>query len=100
MNELLICRTCGKEFDPNAKRKIIRAGYRDQCAKCSAASGDHTTKYLGRQGATNKSANITIFRRSLGFVKSVLRLENRRGRTANLDFRSIIKASEKEDELK
>ena len=100
MVEILTCRTCGKEFDLDAKRKIIRAGFRDQCAECSAASGDHATKYLGRPGATNKGANITIFRTGLAFVRHVLRIENRRGRTANLDFSSVVKASEKEDDLK
>jgi len=98
--EILTCRTCGKEFDLDAKRKIIKAGYRDQCASCSTASGDHRQKYLGRPGATNKGSNISIFRTSLDFVRHVLRLENRRGRTANLDFKSVVKASEKEDELK
>lgn len=100
MGELLKCRSCGKEFDPDAKRKLIKAGYRDQCAECSAVSGDHQRKFLGRPGATAKGANITIFRTSLDFVRHVLRLENKRGRTANLDFKSVVRESGKEDELK
>jgi hypothetical protein len=47
-------------------------------------SGDANQKYLGRQGATNKGANIEIFRGDLPFIKKVLDRENRIGFTANL----------------
>ena len=95
-----ICRDCGKEFDPEHKKTICKAGYINQCAQCSVKSNDGNIKYVGRPGATLKGANIEIFRENLGFVKQVIKGENARGFTANLQFSSPITQSEKEDELK
>ncbi len=92
------CRDCGLEFNP--KGKIYKGGFVDQCNECSRKTGDAEKRYLGRPGATNKGANITIFRTDLKFVKSVLRREGRIGYNANLGLNSSISQSAKEDELK
>jgi hypothetical protein len=94
---LLVCRSCGKKFDPD--KKIIKAGYRDQCSTCSARSGDINQKYLGRPGATNKSADITIFRTNLATVRGTLRRESSIGRNANIDLSSAVNASAKVNDL-
>ena len=91
------CRDCGLEFDTEHKKTITRAGYIDECAKCSVKSKDNNIKYVGRPGATLKGANIEIFRENLSWVKAVIKGENSRGFTANLKFGSIVTASEKTD---
>jgi len=85
-----ICRDCGKEFDPEHKKTICKAGYINQCAKCSVKSKDVDIKYLGKQGLSNKDASIEIFRENLGFVKQVIRGENARGFTANISLGSPV----------
>lgn len=93
------CRTCGKEFDPKTKRKM-RGGFIDQCVKCSKE--DRSEMYLGRPGATNKGANIEIYRKDLKFVKSVLNAEKARGPTANLIISNpanqLVRDGKKEEE--
>jgi hypothetical protein len=96
---LILCRNCGVEFDLEKKRKIIKAGYIDQCASCSARTGDINQKYLGRPGATNKSADITIFRTDLATVRGTLRRESAIGRNANIDLSSVVNASAKVNDL-
>ena len=80
MEDLIRCRTCGKEFDPRTKRKM-RGGFIDQCIKCS--KGD-VAMYLGRPGKSNKGGDIEIFRENLKFVKSILTKEKGAGFNANL----------------
>jgi hypothetical protein len=87
-----ICRDCGHEFDTQAKKTLTRAGFIDQCAKCSVKSGDNDLKYLGRPGATLKGANIEIFRENLATIKQVIKGENARGFTANLSLGSPVSA--------
>jgi hypothetical protein len=99
-DDIKVCRDCGQEFSLREKRTLYKGGYINQCAKCSASGRDANKKYLGRPGATNKGANISIFRSNLDFVRQVLKLESRRGPTANLDLSSAVNASAKEDELK
>jgi hypothetical protein len=96
---LLVCRSCGIKFDPVKKKLIIRAGYVNQCASCSARTGDVNQKYLGRPGASNKSADITIFRTDLAAVRGTLRRESAIGRNANIDLSSAVNASAKKDDL-
>ena len=96
---LIVCRNCGIEFDPEKKRRIIKAGYINQCASCSASTGDINQKYLGRPGATNKSADITIFRTNLATVRGTLRRESAIGRNANIDLSSAVNASAKVNDL-
>ena len=93
------CRDCGKEFDLEAKRTMVKAGFVDQCAQCSVRSKDNNIRYLGKPGLTNKDSSIEIFRENLSWVKAVIKGENSRGFTANLNFGSIVTASEKTDEL-
>jgi DNA-directed RNA polymerase subunit RPC12/RpoP len=85
---LITCRTCGREFDPIAKRKLYRGGYYNQCASCSRKSGDAERKYLGRPGAINKSGNITIFRNNLETIRAQITYENRVGRNPNIRLNS------------
>lgn len=94
-----ICRDCGKEFDPVAKRTICKAGFVNQCAHCSRKTGDADTKYLGKQGLTNKDGSITIFRENLAWVKGVIKGENARGFTANLSLGSPVNQSAKKEEM-
>ena len=93
------CRSCGKEFDPIEKRKVIRAGFYNQCAACSARSMDINIKYLGRPGATNKGADIHIFRTDLVNVRGILKRESAIGRNANINLSSAVNASKKTNEL-
>ena len=95
----MICRDCGVDFDPAKKKLIIKAGYVNQCARCSARTGDINQKYLGRPGATNKSADITIFRTNLAAVRGTLKRESTIGRNANIDLSSVSNASAKQDDL-
>jgi len=78
--ELKTCRTCGREFDSETKKKM-RGGFVDQCVRCS--KGD-VEMYLGRPGASNKGGDIIIFRENLKFVKSILNREKASGFNANL----------------
>jgi hypothetical protein len=94
-----ICRDCGREFDTENKKTICKAGYINQCAVCSLKSGDNQNKYLGKPGATLKGANIEIFRENLGFVRQVIKGENMRGPTANLNFSSPVNQSAKKDDM-
>lgn len=94
-----ICRDCGKEFDPKAKQTICKAGFIDQCARCSVKSKDADTKYLGKQGLTNKDGSITIFRENLATVKAVIKGENARGFTANISLGSPVNQSAKKEEM-
>ena len=99
-DDLRVCRDCGQEFSLREKRTLYKGGYINQCARCAAPGRDAHRKYLGRSGATNKGANITIFKSNLDFVRQVLKLESRRGPTANLNLSSAVNKSAKEDELK
>lgn len=96
---LIRCRDCGKKFDPAKKRLIIKAGYVNQCAQCSARTGDVNQKYLGRPGSLNKSASINIFRTDLATVRNTLRRESAIGRNANIDLSSAVNASAKKNDL-
>jgi hypothetical protein len=84
------CRDCGNKFDPKHKATICKAGFIDQCAKCSVKSKDVKIKYLGKQGLSNKDASIEIFRENLEWVKNVIKGENARGFTANLSLGSPV----------
>jgi hypothetical protein len=93
-----ICRTCGDDFDTEHKKTLTRSGFIDECAKCSVRSKDASVKYLGKQGATHKGANIEIFRENLAWVKNVIKGENARGFTANISLGSPVNQSiDKED---
>jgi hypothetical protein len=87
---MVTCRDCGKEFDPDIKKKSYKGGYFNQCLVCSIGSGDADQKYLGRPGATAKGANIEIFRTHLEMVRSVIKQEGRVGFTANLGLNSLV----------
>jgi len=91
--DMQICRDCGREFSLAAKRTICKAGYVDECAKCSVRSRDADIKYLGKPGATLKGANIEIFRENLPWVKAVIKGENARGFTANISLGSPVNQS-------
>ena len=75
------CRTCGREFDPKLKR-TLRGGYADECTRCGRK--DRKQMYLGRPGATNKGANIEIFRTNLRFVQAQLNREKGAGMAPNI----------------
>jgi len=96
---LIRCRSCNKLFDPEQKRRLIKAGYINQCATCSARTGDINQKFLGRPGSSNKSASINIFRTNLGAVRKILGRESSIGRNANIDLSSAVNASAKLNDL-
>jgi len=99
MAKLVVCRSCGKRFDPDIKKKV-RGGYVDQCAPC--ATDDRKGMYLGRLGGPNKGASVEIFRENLAFVRQVLNAEKNRGPTANLIISNVaneqIRQAKKEEE--
>ena len=85
--ELVECRTCGKLFDPNAKKQL-KGGYIDECPKCGW--NDRQAMYLGRAGGPHKSANIEIYRDNLAFYRAVLRREAGAGMNPNLGIASTV----------
>ncbi len=95
----MICRDCGKDFDPIHKKTICKGGYINQCAQCSVRSKDADIMYVGKQGLTNKDGSIIIFRDNLDYVKGVIKCENARGFTANISLGSPVNQSiDKEDD--
>ena len=98
-DDIKVCRDCGVTFSVKEKKTLYKGGYINQCASCSASTKDAEQKYVGSHGATNKGPNIHIHKTNLQFVRQVLRLENSRGRTANLNFKSVINQSAKEEDL-
>ena len=93
------CRTCGERFSVRQKKSLYKGGFIDQCAKCSASTKDADQKYLGTHEGSAKGNSPVIHRTNLKFVRHVLKVQNRRGRTANLDFNSVVNASAKDDDL-
>ena len=90
-----ICRTCGGTFGT----KRIKAGFIDQCDACSLRSRDHKKKYVGRPGATNKDASITIIKTDLDAARKQLRRENTCGYGANINLSSAAQERVKEQFL-
>lgn len=85
---MIECRTCGREFDPDTKRRQLKAGYWDQCLRCSLNSRDNSKKYLGRPGATSKGANIEIFRADLATARAYINRERSAGPHPSLPFKT------------
>lgn len=92
----MICRSCGKEFDPKIKRKM-RGGFYDQCVKCSTT--DRKKMYVGRMG--EKCESMEVFRENLPTVQAQLKLEGARGPHPNLNLSSpvnqLVRDGEKEE---
>lgn len=79
------CRDCGKVFDAEAKRRLCKIGYYNQCTQCARKAGD-VERFVGRPGLTNKDSSIEIFRTNLEFVRAQIRRETAIGFGANLCF--------------
>jgi len=98
LSKLIKCMSCGESFDPKGK---MRGGYYNQCNTCSEE--DRDTMYLGRPGKTSKGANIEIFRENLEFYKEVLKVEGKRGPTANLIIGNVanemVRQGEKDQKI-
>jgi len=93
------CRTCGEEFSVTRKKSLYKGGYIDQCAGCSAKSKDADLKYLGTHEGSAKGNSPVIHKSNLRFIRHVLKVQNRRGRTANLDLRSAVNISAEDETL-
>jgi hypothetical protein len=80
----MICKDCGRQFDPRAKRH----GLINQCDPCGRAEEEDrdVQRYLGRRGGETKTDACVIYRENLLTVKAWLNAENRAGRTANLSL--------------
>jgi len=65
----------------------MKGGFIDECQRCSR--DDRNRMYLGRLGGPNKGAMIEIYRENLATVRSVLKMESRRGFAPNLNISNV-----------
>ena len=78
----MICRDCGRTFDPN--NKAHRAGYINQCGYCAK----DVPRYLGRMGGDKSNCGCEIFRSDLERAQAYINAEKGAGWNANLIFSS------------
>jgi hypothetical protein len=79
----MLCRTCGKQFDP-AVKKTVRGGYVDECPQCGR--GDRESMWVGRMG--EKCQWMEVYKTNLKTTRAVLARESMSGPRPNLMFRS------------
>jgi len=76
----MICKKCGREFDP---KKKIKGGYIWQCDGCSKKDVE---KFVGR--TNEKNEGITVFKTNLKYWSKRIKAESAVGFGANIPMNS------------